>query len=165
MVGTLAITEAKDLKEKEIEVEEELSSRVKEMLKIPEDKIVVRDSLPKTDFGLDNEDYSKTLSEGWQTFIDTTIADNRFVGIYGIGRKTTNFTLVRFTVGTDLIDIVNTEHAGLDSEIPVKVLEKPIYVNQNIPLKIDLFVTAAGAVRCILFSKTAEPSGKVISPV
>lgn len=164
-VGTLNITEKLDLATAQTLVDSILLDIAKKELGKEEKDLVVRDADPVKDFGLPTSEYKFTSKKAndYDTFINTTIADNRFIGIYGIGRGTDNFTLVKIISGPKELDIWDSSQAELNTEMKIKAAKTPIIITQNMPLKIDIYATAAVEIRPLIYARVCEPKGKVIS--
>jgi len=164
-LGTLGVGEISDLKAVEASVEEMLLDIASRELGVARENLVVRDSDPKTDFGLTNSVWEATLSTAntYTDVVDTTIADNRFVAIYGINRATDNFSLVKFVSGAKTLDIWNTENIyNLRNQI--KVVRSPIVLRQNTPIKIQVYATTTGTARPLFYAKTCEVKGRIVEP-
>jgi len=164
-LGTLGVGELADLKAVEASIEEMLLDIASRELGVAREQLVVRDADPKEDFGLTNSVWSVDLAtaNAYNTAVDTTVADNRFIAIYGVNRASDNFTLVKFTSGAKVLDIWNVENVyGLEN--PIKVVKSPIILRQNTPIKIELYASTTGAARPLFFAKVAEVKGKVVEP-
>jgi len=164
-LGTLGVGELSDLKTIEASIEEALLDLASRELGVPREQLVVRDVDPSEDFGLTNSVWSVdlTTANAYNTAVDTTVSDNRFIAIYGINRATDNFTLVKFSSGAKVLDIWNVEPVyGLEN--PIKVAKAPILLRQNTPIKIELYATSTGTARPIFFAKVAEVKGRTVEP-
>jgi len=164
-LGTYGVGEISDLKTVESVVEETLLDMASRELGVPREQLVVRDADPREDFGLASSKWEATLTtaNAFNDFVDTTIADNRFVAIYGVNRATDNFTLVKFISGAKTLDVWNTEVVyGLEN--PVKIAKAPIVLRQNTPIKIQLYATSTGVARPLLLAKVAEVKGRSVEP-
>jgi len=139
-------------------------------LKLPADKLVVRDIRPKTDLGYANEDYKEVTGSTtgvFETMCSGTMADQRWVAIYGVrdDSPSPSVTQLKFTIGGS--DRVIWDIQGLYgvNETKVGLSPSPVIIPQNIPFTIQRYVIAAqlGA-HIILKGVTVEPVGKTLTP-
>lgn len=163
-VGTTA-AKVEDIAAIERQVEDALLEIASRELGMNKEDLVVRDADPATDFGLSTSEWTlDAAAAGYTTYIDTTVADNRFIAIYGVGRDAgENFTLVKFESGAKTLDIWDASVTDV-TQTKIKVARSPIIYRQNMPCKISVYATAAATVKPILLAKVVEPKGKTISP-
>lgn len=163
-VGT-TVAKIEDIAEVERKVEEALLDISSRELGMDKEDLVVRDADPATDFGLPTSEWGMSAAAtGYNTYIDTTIADNKFVGIYGVGRTANDeFTLVKFESGAKTLDIWDASVTDV-TQTQVKAARSPIIYRQNMPCKISVYATAATNIKPILLAKVVEPRGKTVSP-
>ena len=166
VVGTQGVAEFADLKALEAQVEKALLEKATRELGVPADQIVVRDADPEDDFGLTNKVWTVTPSSAnaYNTYINKTIDDNKFVAIYGVAAvDADNVTLIKISSGAKTLDIWDISQVqALQNK--VKVTKSPILVRQNTQIKIELYATSTDAVTLPLFAKVAEVKGKTVEP-
>lgn len=166
IVGTQSVAEATDLKAVEAQVEKALKEIASRELGVPADQIVVRDADPETDFGLPTKAWTVTPStaNAYNTYIDKTVDDNKFVAIYGVAAVNAgNVTLIKFSSGAKTLDIWDISQVqALQNKI--KLAKTPVLVRQNTQIKIELYATSTGAVNIPLLAKVAEVKGKTVEP-
>lgn len=163
--GTLSVADFSDIKAVEAQIEEMLLDLASRELGVPRDQLVVRDAIADEDFGLSTPQYTVTPSAaGWTTFVDKTIADNRFVAIYGVACvDADNVTYVKFSSGAKTLDYWEVESVqALQNK--VKATRSPIILRQNTPIKIEIYATSTDAVIMPLLAKVCEVKGKVVEP-
>jgi len=166
VVGTQAVAEFADLKAVEAQIEQKLLAMATRELGVPADQIVVRDADPQTDLGLSTKAWTVTpaSANAYNTYIDKTIDDNKFVAIYGVAAvNASDVTLIKFSSGAKVLDIWDISHVqALQNK--VRIAKSPIVVRQNTPIKIEIYATSTGAVTLPLFAKVAEVKGKTVEP-
>lgn len=119
----------------------EMLARAVRELNLSRPELVLRSIRPE-DVELANPvwAFSVTTTTGWNTLVDDTIEDNRFVGIIG----------VHYDPGTELISQLRISRKGAlkrlwnIQEIPstenkVEYVDDPIIVDQNTTLKIEAY--------------------------
>ncbi|RLF35617.1 MAG: hypothetical protein DRM99_04315 [Thermoplasmata archaeon] len=139
-------------------------------LNLSEDQIVIRPLRPE-DLGLTNPAwrFSVTSTSAWNTLIDSkTIADNRFVGIYGIcsPESTQLITQLKITRAGSDARIWNIEIASAQEDKTIYV-DDPFTVDQNTTLTIQGYNATTGtnsSYQLIFLGVVAEKKGMVISP-
>jgi|GEM_PF-2408139 len=132
---------------------------------LSEAELVTRDLDPSLDMGFPAPEWKKTVSAGTVTYVDITVPDQKFIGIYGVGiLGTVPVTMVEFKSGASIIDRWYIEDAELNKEFPVKIARQPVIVGQNRKLTISIYATTAGDVKLVLLGRVCEPKGKTINP-
>jgi len=134
-------------------------------LKLGAEDIIIRQLRPE-DLGLSTAASTFNISStGWNTIIDTTIADNRFVGIHGvlIGES-----------GTSVVTQLKVTRAGQDVrywhiqdvnflESPVIYFDDPVTVDQNTSITIKAYALATDSEwRCTFLGAVAEKRGLLV---
>jgi len=144
-----------------------LRTRAMKELNLAAEDVVIR-PLRFEDIGGANPEwtFNCTAADAWNTVVDTTIDDNRFVGICGVyhNEALTDIHQIKITrKGTtarfwDVIDIRNWQHkTGWSDE--------PVTIDQNTKLTIEFWVTAASTLTDFKFiGAVAEKRGILISP-
>ena len=166
VVGTQCVAEFADIKALEAQVEKALLDMAARELGVPADQIVVRDADPEEDFGLSTKDWTVTpaTANAYNTYINKTIDDNKFVAIYGVAAvDADNVTLIKFSSGAKVLDIWDISHTQI-LQNKFRITKSPILVRQNTQIKIELYATSTDAVKLPLFAKVAEVKGKTIEP-
>lgn len=164
-VGT-SLGRVEDIAAIERRVEDTLLDIASRELGMSKDDLVVRDADPDEDFGLSTSQWilTSTTANAYNTLVNTTVNDNRFIGIYGVGRKSGDeFTLVKFESGAKTLDIWDSSVTDL-TDTKIKVARSPVIYRQNMPCKISVYATASATIEPIILAKVCEPKGKVVSP-
>jgi len=164
-VGTLA-ARPEDVKSIVEYVDSLLIEQATKETGLTEDQLVTRDLDPSLDMGFSTPEWKLTVSAaGEATYVNITVPDQKFIGIYGVGLLgTVPVTMVEFKSGASVIDRWYIEDAQLNKEHPVKISRVPVIVGQNRPLTITIYATDAGDVKLVLLGRVAEPKGKTINP-
>ena len=185
---------------------EKLVSMASKETGVPEEGLVVRDILPYTDLGFDYSHATAGTNEGWRHEMTsttpgyltatgaTTMADQRFVAIFGIrdGRAgegathtATNYmaaphmrastvSLIKFEVGGAIRAIWDIHSIGAYFYGEVGFAPGAVIIPQNIPFEISFYTKSLGAagtakgagnfVHLQMLGVTVEPRGLVVSP-
>lgn len=132
-----------------------------QQLGLPESELSVRSLIPQ-DLGLNTWSFN-LAGAGWNTVINTSVADNRFLCITGVSYAGTAAEQVRVKVGASTVaqfsieqipGITTTHHADIS----------PILAQQNLPVQIEVFASAVSAAdNVILEGMTIEKRGMVIA--
>ena len=138
-------------------------------LKLPRDRLVVRDIRAKSDLDFTYEDWRETTSataDAYETMSTGTMSDNRWVGIFGVKADKDNFacTAIKFNIGGG--DRVIWQLQALnEADGMVGFSPSAVIIPQNTPYTISRFVRSASS-SCMLVLKgvVVEPRGKVVSP-
>jgi hypothetical protein len=141
-----------------------LKSRAVSQLKLPEEEVIMRALRPE-DVGLSDPVFTFSVSSGWNTIIDTDIADSRFVGIHGI--------LIGES-GTSVVTQIKVTRMGQTKrywhvqdvnflESPVIYFDDPIIVDQNTKLTIEAYATGSDTdLRLTFLGAVAEKKGLLV---
>lgn len=133
-------------------------------LKLNYDQVVTRMLRPE-DLGLSTPVWTFSVSSGWNTIIDHTIGDNRFVGIYGI---------LLGESGTSVVTQLKVSRAGEDVrywqiqdvnflESPQIYFDDPVTIDQNTVLTIRAYATGTDTDwRCSFLGVVAEKKGLLV---
>jgi len=138
-------------------------------LKLPRERLVVRDIRAKSDLDFTYEDWRETTgatADAYETMTTGTMGDNRWIGIFGVKADADNFacTAIKFNIGGGdraiwQLQSLNEED-GMVGFSPTAVV-----IPQNTIYTISRFVRSASS-SCTLVLKgvVVEPRGKVVSP-
>jgi len=164
-LGTLSVTELEDIKAIQAKIDEVLLDMASKELGVSVDELVVRDLMP-SDLGFTNEDWSVTPStaNAYNDFTSTTVADNRFIAIYGVaGVDADNVTAIKFTSGAKTLDIWSLQEIqALQNKF--KAAKRPIILRQNTQIDIDIYTTSTDAVTIPFLGRVCEVKGRVVEP-
>ena len=125
---------------------------------------VTRDLLPVEDFAMPSESWSFTYNTtGYNTIINTTLPDDKFIVIYGVELQSPNpiTGAVKFYRNVDPLFVAQLSKA-YTYETPVLYFN-PIVWSQNQVLQILAYANATGTDYVAFRGIVAELCGKVIS--
>lgn len=141
------------------------------VLNLPLEKLVVRDIQPSVDVGYTYSTWDEktgTATAAYETMTTGTMADQRFVGIYGVkdDSEDVNVTQLRIKVGNSIKAIWHLENLYSVNDGPrIGFAPSVVMIPQNMPYTIERFVYVASASAQIkLKGFVVEPYGKVLSP-
>lgn len=164
-LGTLSVSEFEDIKAIQAKIDEVLLDMASKELGVSVDELVVRDLMP-SDIGFSNEDWTVSASTAntYNDFTSTTVADNRFIAIYGVaGVDTDIVSAVRFTSGAKTLDIWSLQEIrALQNRF--KAAKRPIILRQNTAIDIDIYATSTGSVTMPLLGRVCELKGRTVEP-
>lgn len=147
---------------------EDLKKRAMKELKLPANEIVIRNLRP-TDLGLSNPAWTFNISSAglWNTMVNITVADSRFIGINGIVYLETSaqsISELKITRMATIAKYWNIEGAIL-CENPYQFIDDPIIIDQNTNLTIEGYATGTNATEKMGFlGAVAEKRGLLINP-
>ena len=138
---------------------------------LPPTKLVVRDIRPKLDLDYTYATWMETTgttANAYETMSSGTLADRRYIGIYGIqdSSEAYNVSKLKISVGNSVKSIWFLENLYPYNGGPrIGFARSVIIIPQNTPYLIQRYVTntSAGA-QIILKGFVVEPYGKVLSP-
>ena len=140
-------------------------------LKLPQDKLMVRDVQPKTDLDYTYTTWYETTGtseSAYETMSSSTIADKRFVGIYGIkdDSEEINVTQIRIKVGNSIKAIWHLENLySINGSPRVGLCPSVVLIPPNTPYVIERYVhKASSPAQIVLKAFVVEPVGKILSP-
>lgn len=141
---------------------EAMTSKAKTELRAP----VIRRQLRPEDVGLTGEWSFATGGTGWVDYIASrTVADNTFLGIYGIRNLTTStpqaVTQLRVTRAGSLVRYYDIQ--GINQlENPEVFFDDPITIDQNVTMKIEAYARASATEKLALIGDVVEKVGILI---
>lgn len=146
---------------------ENLKKKTMKELNLPSKDIIVR-SLRPTDLGLSTPQWTFNISSGvWNTMVNTTVADNRFMGINGIVYLETtsqNISEIKITRMGKVTKYWNIEGAILQ-ENPYLFIDKPVTADQNTNITIEGYGIGTNATEKMGFlGAVVEKRGLLINP-
>jgi hypothetical protein len=125
---------------------------------------VIRDILPVEDLGLSSEAFTfKYSTTGWQTIVNQTLPDDKFIVIYAVEFPTPNplTGAVKFYRNVDPLFVASVSKM-LGYETPVMYVN-PVVWSQNQVLRIDTYANATGTEYMVLKGYVAELCGKTVT--
>jgi len=139
------------------------------MTGLSREELVVRNALPKTDFGLTNEYWvTPTLTaNAWTNYFTQQLEDQRFAAFYGLANQAADpqVTGVKFKIGagtgTKTLDVVQLEDMYTYRESCDCFLKRPVIYKERQYVNIDAYSKSAVAEPLVLKSLICEPAGKV----
>lgn len=172
------------------QVTENLLTMAATQMKVNRNTLVARDIRPQSDLDWgSNTDYadSAVTTDIWNITVDgsntgyqklitsasTSMADQRWVAIYGLRDMKSCFativtqatTLFRITVGNSVKAIWDTSKILCYKNNPIGICASPIIIPQNTQFQFEGYILTVGTVCWIsLEGVVVEPRGKVISP-
>ena len=139
-------------------------------LGLPPEGLIARDALPDEDFDHRSHSWHEVTgatADVYETMMDGTLADNRFVAIYGAVDWTDypSVSALRFTIGGSQRVVWNLENLYSNGGPRVGLTAGPILIPQNTPYTVARYVehetvTAFIVLKCVV----VEPVGKLVSP-
>jgi len=146
---------------------EDLKRKAMKELNLPEEEIVVR-SLRPTDLGLATPAWSFNIATTvWNTMVNTTVADNRFIGINGIVYLETSaqsISELKITRMGKVSSYWNIEGLIL-CENPYMFVDNPVIADQNTNITIEGYGIGTNTAEKMGFmGAVAEKRGLLINP-
>jgi len=165
-VAELEVADVQAIKSQVIET---LLSIAERQTGMPRDQLIVRDALPKTDFGLTNEVWvtPSLTANDWTNYFTQQLEEQRFVAFYGVANLAADpiATGLKFKVGsgngTKVLDVVQLEGLYANTERVEGLLKKPLIYKERQYVNIDVYAKAAGTEPLVLKAVVVEPAGKV----
>ena len=125
---------------------------------------VIRDILPVEDLGLSSEAFTFTYSTtGWQTIVNQTLPDDKFIVIYAVEFPTPNplTGAVKLYRNVDPLFVASVPKV-LGYNTPV-IYVNPVVWSQNQVMRIDAYANATGTEYMVLKGYVAELCGKTVT--
>ena len=154
-------------------IRNELKKRVLQLActecNIEASRMIVRDIRPDTDMGFSYEDWRETTgatADAWETMDTGTMADQRWVVIYGLIDDADNRSCssLKFNVGGADRVIWTLQHLNAEFGC-VGISPGGVVIPQNAPYTIYRWVRSVNSTtQIVLKGFVIEPRGKVISP-
>ena len=138
-------------------------------LKLPEDKLVVRDIRPLADLDYTYEDWRETTGAAantYETMSTGTLADQRWIAIYGVkmDADSPSCSMLKFNVGGGDRAIWQLQALGAKDDY-VGISPNAVVIPPNAPYTISRYVRSISqTANIVLKGVVVEPRGKVISP-
>lgn len=144
---------------------------VSKELKMDPGKLVVRDIQPGVDLGYPIDSWDEitgATANAYETMASGTIADMRFVALYGIKDDSSevNVSKVKVNVGGSDKTVWQLEALyGVNGDARVGLAPTPVLLPQNKPYTISRYVlNTYGPAHIVLKGFVIEPRGRTISP-
>jgi len=133
------------------------------------EELVVRNALPKTDFGLTNEYWlTPTLTaNAWSNYFTKELEKQRFAAFYGVANQAADpqVTGLKFKIGpgdgVKTIDVVQLEDMYTYKELCDGFFKKPIIYKETQYINIDAYAKSAVSEPLTLKCLICEPAGKI----
>lgn len=140
--------------------QERAISLAMQQLGLPESELTVRSLIPQ-DLGLATWSFNLAVAGTWNTVINTSVADNRFLCITGVDYSGTAAEQVRVNVGASTVAQFSIEQVpGITTTHHVDI--SPIFAQQNLPVRVEVYASAISATdNVILEGTTIEKRGMV----
>ena len=143
-----------------------------QVLHLPKNKLVVRDIRPKEDLDYTYASWNEktgTSATTYETMISKTIADRRWIGIYGVmdNSPSIGVSKIRVTVGNSIKAIWVIENLYEETENGPRIGFAPsvTVLPPNTPCVVSRYVLDTSlAANIMLKGFVVEPYGKVLSP-
>jgi len=163
--GELEIADITALKQALIDKLFEVATR---MTGLPREDLIIRNSLPKTDFGLTNEYWmTPTLTaNAWTDYFSKELADQRFAAFYGVANQAADpsATAIRFSTGegkVKTVDVVQIEDLYTDATKVDGFFDEAIIYKHKQVCNVEVYSKAAVSEPLILKALICEPAGKI----
>jgi len=133
-----------------------------QQLGLSESELTVRSLIPQ-DLGLNTWSLNLASANAWNTVINTSVADNRFLCITGVSYAGSAAEQVRVRVGASTVASFSIEHVpGITTTHHINI--SPILAQQNLPIQVDVYASAISATdNVILEGITVEKRGMVLA--
>ncbi len=116
------------------------------------DQLTVR-SLRPDDLGLGSTWSMNLAGIGWNTTVNTTVADNTFICLNSVSYSGTAAESVRVTAGSSVVAEFNIERIpGITTTHTARIPD--IIVEQNLPIRIEVYASAVSATDNVILSGT-----------
>ena len=146
-------------------------------LNVSEDELAVRALRPEDVMVANFPQWSKsnvtaslyggwaTGSSGWVNLTNTfSVADNRFVGIYGVSNRSTNVTQLKIERSGSVARYWHIQELVPNCENDIMFVDDPIIIPQNNLLTIQGYALASATEYLRLIGLTVERKGLLVSP-
>lgn len=140
-------------------------------MKVSPDKLVVRDLQPKEDLDYSYATWSEktgSSTAAYETMSSGTMADKRYVGIYGVkdSSEAFNVSLLRIKIANSVKAIWHLENLySIAGEARNGFSPSVVVIPRNAPYVIDRYVNVANAQASIVLKAfVVEQVGKLLSP-
>ena len=143
--------------------EGQMIAMAEQQLGLPRSELTVR-SLRPDDLGLGSTwSMNLAVANAWNTVINTTVADNRFICLKSVSYSGTAAESVRVTAGASTVAEFNIEHIpGITTTHTASIPEVIVEQNQNIT--ICVYASAVSATdNLILSGSVVERAGMVLA--
>jgi len=172
MVATARLSVA-EIRSKEVEFIEKVRSRAAKVFEVSPEQVIVRDILPKDDFGLDDNKWVFSLGTAgdYNKIIDVTAPQNKVFIVYGLKILSKDVdhevTIAKVQKGNEVLDVITLEKAYNGENYPEIIFRSPIEINPNDTLKVYLYVpsgvTTPKTFSVAVLGYTAEKLGETIT--
>ena len=142
--------------------EGQMIAMAEQQLGLPRSELTVR-SLRPDDLGLGSIwSVNLAVANSWNTVINTTVADNRFVCLKSVSYSGTAAESVRVIAGSSVVAEFSIEHIpGITTTHTASIQD--IIVEQNLPIRIEVYASAISATDNVILSGTVvEKRGLVV---
>jgi len=151
---------------------ERVVSDTSRILRVPKEKLIVRDLRPKEDLDYTYASWaeiSSATTAAYETMTSGTMGDQRFVGIYGVmdNSETIAASKLRIKVGNSIktIWVLENLYSLSDGGPRIGFAPSVVIVPQNTPYTIQRYVTQGSLpANIVLKGFVVEPFGRVLSP-
>ena len=140
-----------------------LLAMASQQLGLPTSELVVRGLRPE-DLGLTTSwSFTSTVANTWETWINTNVADNRFIAIEGVSYGGTSFNQIQIQPAASTGAYWNLSFvAGLVSQLWYSAV--PVIVQQNQPIVVQVISNAVATESINLIGTVCERRGLLINP-
>lgn len=155
-------------------MEQDLMNLAKKELGLSEEELVIRDLRPEDIIISGTPQWSKTANAtggwatggaGWKNLTNTFIvADNRFIGIYGVSDRSTNVTQLKIERSGSVTRYWHIQELVPNSENNVMFVDDPVIIPQNNLLTIKGYSLASATEYIRLLGLVVERKGLLVSP-
>lgn len=141
-----------------------IRQRAMKELNLSPDQVIVRPMRPD-DLGLTAEwTWATGTSAVWATYINAaTVADNRFMAIYGICDATGYASQLKINRGGSDARIWNIQAINNFTD-NIGFVDDPVTLDQNTQVTVQGYATTDGTTKLILVGVVAERRGIIINP-
>lgn len=153
---------------------QDLITMAKKQLGLSDDELVIRQLRPEDIIISGTPQWSKTANAtggwatggaGWKNLTNTfSVADNRFVGIYGVSDRSTNVTQLKIERSGSVARYWHIQELIPNSENNAMFVDDPIIIPQNNLLSIKGYALASATEYIRLIGLVVERKGLLVSP-
>ena len=140
----------------------QMIAMAEQQLGLSRDQLTIR-SLRPDDLGLGSTWSMNLAAIGWNTTVNTTVADNTFICLNSVSYSGVAAEAVRVTAGSSVVAEFNIEQIpGVTTTHTASIPE--IVVEQNLPIRIEVYASAVSATDNVIISGTVvEKRGMLLA--
>lgn len=146
--------------EQKISTEDKMTNLAQTQLRLNQDELLSRGLLP-SDLGVSGYSWSFSVNTGWNTIVDSSIGNKRYVAITGVTYTGSNITQIKIHSGGSLAEIWDIESLGA-FETPHYIDTTPTIMSEDDGVKIEVYAKASGTESIIFDGIVVEKKGMTV---